>query len=303
MFTESLPEMAPCWVWQEAAPLLLQDYDIRPSRRFGGGDGGVEEVLPLRSPGAASDTPPEPLYLLKRCMRDALAERLSYLCARSLNIAYQTVHWVRYPDSLGRARRARRSQRGLAPLQPAVAVDFVSGALPVRGVDLATQTCRVRDGRAERALPVQNAADYYRLLALGVFTDDLESGQMLYHAGWLFGHDLTLGFDLAALRRLSTGLTAQLRAWGQPEPALPEPSLDARLLRCRLEVYTFADPEAQRLFCATLYELAAAPQLPALLAADLSAAPAPAARELAEAVRQWVERRQQVVAQVVTEAV
>ena len=277
------------------------------SRRFGNGDGEVQEVLPYRQRGEPLDTPRTPTYLLKSYARDAIAERLSYLCARELNIPYQTVRWVRYPEPVGRVRRVRSNRGGLGPIEPQVAVGFMDESLKVLAVDLDARTCRCRigDGREEQELPTNNAKDYYRILALGIFADDTEPGSMLRsNDGWIFGHDLAMGFGLTDLRMafpeelhvLLRGLKSAGTETIQP------PKDDLGPLRRRLSLYTFTDnPAGKQLFYETLYRLAHVEELPQLLAADLQQAPAPSANNQAEPVAQWVTQRQEALTQVLAE--
>lgn len=292
------------WNWTaDDTPTDLQGFDVVPSRRFGGGDSEVEEVLPCRQRGEPLDTPRTPVYLLKSYARDAIAERLSYLCAHELGIPYQTVRWVRYPEPVGRVRRAR-NRGGLDPIGPQVVVGFVDGALLVRDVDLSGHTCHVRDGRAEQVLPAHNVEDYYRILALGVFADDIEAGSMLRsNDGWIFGHDLTLGFGLTDLRMaFPEELRVLLRGLKAAGPEMQLPQDDLGPLRRRLELYTFADdPAGRRLFNETLHRLANAQTLPQLLADDLQQAPAPTANRQAEPVAQWTKQRQAALTQVLAE--
>lgn len=294
------------WNWPTDDTTDLQGFATpSPSLRFGGGDGEVKEVLPCRQPDEPLDTPRTPTYLLKSYARDAIAERLSYLCARELNIPYQTVRWVRYPEPVGRARRARPNQGGLGPIGPQVVVCFADGALQVRGVDLDARTCRVRDGREEQVLPTNNAEDYYRILALGIFADDTEPGSMLRsNDGWIFGHDLAMGFGLTDLRMaFPEELRVLLRGLKSAGAEMTHsPKDDLGPLRRWLSLYTFTDnPAAKQLFDGTLYRLAHVEELPQLLAADLQQAPAPSASRQAGPVAQWVKQRQEALIQVLAE--
>ncbi len=285
----------PAWLWGDDTPLTVAPETIYPSPRFGHSEGQVEEVLPPRLPGTPLDTPREPLYLLKR-QRDALTERLSYLCARRLRIAYQTVRWVLPPPPPARARRARSAPRATIPPPPQVAVGFVPHALAVRSLDLAAQTCQVRTATGDcQTVPVQNAADYYRLLALGVFTEDPERGQLLYSGGWLFGHDLALGFGLHDLL-FAPYFTKVSELLGLPERPAAAPNSTG--IQGYLANFS-GHAAARQIITTTLRQLATATDLPELLAADLRAAPTPLARELAPRVADWVARRQAGVAQVV----
>jgi len=297
------------WEWPaDDTATDLQGFDTMPSLRFGGGDGEVEEVLPLRQPGEPLNTRRTPTYLLKSYASDAVAERLSYLCARELNIPYQTVRWVRYPEPVGHVRRARARNRGnLDSIKPQVVVGFVDGALPVRGVDLEAHTCRVRNGREEQVLPVSNGEDFYRLLALGLFADDMEIGQMLRSpAGCIFGHDLATGWGLSnflmalpeTFRIILRGLNKTTSEMSMSSP-LSQYNLES--LRRQIEGFKTDDPTGKQLFRDTLYRLAHAQTLPQLLADDLQQAPAPTANRQAEPVAQWVTQRQAALTQVLAE--
>ncbi len=291
------------WEWPtDDTATDLQGFDTMPSLRFGGGDGEVEEVLPLRQPGEPLNTRRIPTYLLKSYASDAVAERMSYLCARELNIPYQTVRWVRYPQPVGRVRRAR-NRGNLDSIKPQVIVGFVDGALPVRGVDLDACTCRVRNGREEQVLPTSNGEDFYRLLALGLFADDMEIGQMLRSpAGLIFGHDLATGWGLSNfLMAFPVELWVMLRGLKAADPEVSPPPQDSGNLRRQIEGFKINDPTGKRLFDETLYRLARTVRLPQLLADDLQQAPAPTASRQAGPVAQWVTQRQAALTQVLAE--
>lgn len=294
------------WEWPtDDTATDLQGFDTMPSLRFGGGDGEVEEVLPLRQPGEPLNTRRIPTYLLKSYASDAVAERMSYLCARELNIPYQTVRWVRYPEPIGHMRRARARNRGnLGSIKPQVVVGFVDGALPVRGVDLDAHTCCVRNGREEQVLPTSNGEDFYRLLALGLFADDMEIGQMLRSpAGLIFGHDLATGWGLSNfLMAFPEELWVILRGLKVVAPAMsPSVQHDLGSLRRQIEGFKINDPAGKQLFDETLYRLAHAERLPQLLADDLRQAPAPTANRQARPVARWVKQRQAALMQVLAE--
>lgn len=74
-------ELAPTWAWQDDAPIDLSGYTLRPFPRA-----GDSAMWTARQPRPPRRRTPMPILYLVKGGRDAIAERLSYLLARLLDL-------------------------------------------------------------------------------------------------------------------------------------------------------------------------------------------------------------------------
>ncbi len=180
------------------------------------------------------------LYLVKGG-QDAIAERLSYLLARLLDLPHQQVAWG--------------VRRGFGP---AAAIRYEADAFRPERIDPEQGTAT----RGEEVLHLRNPSDYFRHVALAAFLQEADGEEFMIRNGVLFRIDAAASLSLP----LTNALLAHL------QPPMPPP---ASHLRITAEVLAERRPAYLPIFLQTLAQLARMPDLIPRVEDDLRGCPTP----------------------------
>jgi hypothetical protein len=216
---------------------------------------------------------PAPRFLLKQG-HDAVAERVYSLVARQLGLPSAVVYWVESDDF------------------PLVAIRFDNGAKRPDRLDMDAGVAIPDKTRPDQVVPLRNAADYFRHLALSAFAEEIDGvdflllGDRVHQAGparggtaapataaTLFRIDAAACFD----RPIQAGKFASI---GVPRDQFPQMyDGDPTFIGSHMRMYadhlaSKRTPALSALYVDTLRRLAAIADLGERVAADLRAAPA-----------------------------
>lgn len=163
---------ANCWSWtnEDMTPIDLSLYDLSYYSKQGLSQIKAARRLPEDTPEYWKKRKEFPILYLVKYVEHALAERLYYRLARTLNLPQQHVFWgvfPAYPDLV------------------AVAIRFEANAFFPSAVDALAGTVTYR----RRIIPVDNALDKLRHRVLHSFCGSADGNQVMVNGKLLFGID------------------------------------------------------------------------------------------------------------------
>lgn len=163
---------ANCWGWpdDDLVPIDLSTHDLSHYSKQGLSQVKAARRLPEDTPEYWKKRRQFPILYLVKYAEHALAERLYYRLARTLNLPQQHVFWGVYPAY---------------PDLVAVAIRFETNAFFPSAVDPLAGTVTYR----RRITPVENALDKLRHRVLHTFCGSADGNQVMVHGKLLFGID------------------------------------------------------------------------------------------------------------------
>lgn len=163
---------ANCWGWpdDDLVPVDLSTYDLSYYSKQGLSQVKAARRLPEDTPEYWKKRKEFPILYLVKSIKHALAERLYYRLARTLNLPQQHVFWGVFPT---------------CPDLIAVAIRFEPNAFFPSAVDPLAGTVTYR----RRIIPVENALDKLRHRVLHSFCGSADGNQVMVNGKLLFGID------------------------------------------------------------------------------------------------------------------